>query len=210
MFLTSKMGMFTKLLIFRAIQQQTKEFAVYNSHVFTESQFFTTLDPFVIDVQNSTFDLYKSTGLFLLSITWNYPEANVDMMIRMVNAELYYSQDRPDGVALENSFIYHFASGSVILENVNFETYAVISDFAHNALLVLRGTWNPFSSEPKFYNITNVTMTTYKPKSPHITDAFAAFNLAFSVIPNQPIFIKVSNMTIFDMQNVVAYVWKAR
>jgi hypothetical protein len=89
--MTSNIGASSSLYIFKALQLQTKRFLMSDFHTQLEGQFFYTKDPFVIDVRNTTIDLFRSRALFLLEITCMYPEANLEMRFRMVNAELYFS-----------------------------------------------------------------------------------------------------------------------
>jgi hypothetical protein len=130
------------------------------------------------------------------------------MMFRLKNVEVYFSRDRPTGVSQTNSLIYHSGIGGFILENVNFNTYTDLNDYAFNIALFLTSYCNPTSSIPRDYNFTNVSMTRYQPESSKITNIFASMFFVFYGFAMQNTNMRFKNVTIHDFQDAQYFVWR--
>ena len=130
------------------------------------------------------------------------------MLFRLKNVEIYFSKDRPTGVSQTNSFIYHSGIGAFVLENVNFNVYTDLNDYAFVLALFLTSYCNPVTSIPHDYNFTNVSMTRYQPESPQITNIFTSMFFVFYGYAMQNTNLRFKNVTIHDFQDAQYYVWR--
>ena len=152
--------------------------------------------------ENVDIDMYRNTGGIYLFFIWMYPVPVYNSLLYFNNMTMYFSQDRAKNLQFANSAFSHFGDGDIVMNNVTINLYSLASDTAFGIALYAVKPWNASSTDIRYYNLTNVYMTTFPSLIYDRTSYFTSFLWIMNGGSAGSTFVKLENMTFENMLNL--------
>ena len=181
----------------------TKTVTLINIDFKSQGRIFQSRNQLNVYFENLDIDMYRNTGGIYLSIRCVYPLPIVNNLLYFNNMTIYFSQDRADGLVFANSAFLHSGDGDVVINNVKINIYSLASDFAFGLALFSSKPWNASSTDIRYFNISNVYITTFPSL---VYDKTSYFTSLFWLVSGGTLglsFVKFENITFENMQNTV-------
>ena len=94
-YLTTKYSsVFSNNVMILPIALYERKLALYNCDILHEGGFLYSIYHFSLDIENTTFDLYKSQGGITLNFTCPFPFLNPKTLLRLETVKFYFSQGK--------------------------------------------------------------------------------------------------------------------
>jgi len=200
MFITSEYTQIaSSIFIFIPVFIQNYTLGIYNCHFQHQGLVYDSLYPSNLLVENVTLDMHRSSGGFQDVINCNFPEADLDSSMVFKNVKFYNSDNRPANVPMSISLIFYSGPGDFALDNVLFNTYSDFSDFALSLAIFSSFICNPMTDTPRYFNFTDVSMTTDVPDGMSSSDVFSTIFISFFGPQFEDVYMTFNNITIYDI-----------
>jgi len=158
-------------LLILPISLYERRLALYNWDFLHEGGLLFTFHYLNLDIENSTFDMYKSQGGVALNYTCPYPFLNPKTYVRLETVKFYFSQgkrvliywiDRISGLNPVFPPFAIFEAQTVTLNNVEFNMYGGADHSALSFGVWTEDNWDPNDMEFRYFNFTNISITLWK------------------------------------------------